>query len=206
MNNLIHKMNNNLFGKGKEKILECFYNNKYRELYFSEVLRETNLTQNTTLKHLISLKINNILISTKKIANTFYKLNKNNLQAIALLSYFDYKRFNELDSTRKRAIMEFLDGLRIKPLIVLVFGSTAKKSYNNKSDIDLMLVFNEKEREDKKLREEIEAVTGLRIQTFIIDYKYFKEQLLKKEDNVLMHAVKTGFILIGHHLFYKEVL
>ena len=37
-------------------------------------------------------------------------------------------------------------------------------------------------------------------------YNYFKEQLLKKEDNLIIHAVKTGFVLLGGYYFYKEVL
>src|SRR3989344_7179338 len=137
MNNIIHKMNNSIFGKGKEKILECFYRNRSKELYFSEILRETKLTPNTTLKHLKNLQENNLIISTKKIANTFYKINKKNPEIYAILSFFDYRRFNELPYERKRAISEFLDKLRLKPLIALIFGSTAKRTFRKNSDIDL---------------------------------------------------------------------
>ena len=199
-------MNNTLFNKGKEKILECFYRNRNKELYFSEILRETKLTQNTTLKHLANLQKLNIILSTKKIGNTFYKINPKNPQIYAIFSYFDYNKFNELPSERKRAISEFLDKLRLKPLIALIFGSTAKRTFRKNSDIDLLLIYNKMESKDLKLKEEIEATTGIRIQTFIIDYAYFKEQILKKEDNVIIHAIKTGFILSGQDKFYKEVL
>src|SRR3989344_7823850 len=111
----------NLLNKGKEKILECFYKNR-KELYFSEILRETKLTPNTTLRHLENLKNNNLIISVKKIGNTFYKINNNNPQIFSLFSYFDFERFNELNTTRKRAITEFLDNLQLKPLIALIFG------------------------------------------------------------------------------------
>jgi len=196
MNNIIQKMNSNLFGKGKEKILECFYINRSKELYFSEILRETKLTQNTTLKHLKNLQENNLVISTKKIGNTFYKI----------FSYFDFKKLNKLPSERKRAIIEFLEKLENKPLIVLVFGSTAKGTFGKESDIDLLLIYNKKESENKELKKEIEATTGTNIQTFIIDFDYFKEQLLKQEDNMIIHAIKTGFIISGHYIFYKEAL
>ena len=89
MYNFVPKMNKYIFSKGKEKILECFYKNK-TELYFSEILRQTNLTQNTTLKHLRSLEANKLLISTRKRANTFYKITKNP-QIYSIFSYFDYK-------------------------------------------------------------------------------------------------------------------
>jgi predicted nucleotidyltransferase len=199
-------MNKSIFGKGKEKILECFYRNRQKELYFSEILRETKLTQNTTLKHLKNLQQNSLIITTKKIGNTFYRINPNNIQIYSIFSYFDYKRFNEIPSERKRAISEFLDKIKVKPLIALIFGSTAKGTFNKESDIDILLIFNKKEANDSKLKQDIEATTGVKIQTFIIDFDYFKEQILKEEDKVITHAIKTGFVMSGHDKFYKRVL
>ena len=194
-------MNNNIFGKGKEKILECFYRNRKRELYFSEILRETKLTQNTTLKHLANLQRFNMIISTKKIGNTFFKINSKNPLIYAILSYFDYKKLNELPSERKRAINEFLDKIQVKPLIVIVFGSTAKGTFGKESDIDIILIYNKKELEDSKIKKDIEATTGIKIQIFIIDFEYFKEQILKEEDSVITHAIKTGFPITGNDKF-----
>lgn len=206
MNNIIHKMNKSIFGKGREKILGCFYRNRSKELYFSEILRETKLTQNTTLKHLKNLQENNLIISNKKIGNTFYRINQKNPQIYSIFSYFDYKKLNELPLARKKAITNFLEKLENKPLISLVFGSTAKGTFGKESDIDLLLIYNKKESENENLKKEIEAITGTNIQTFIIEFDYFKEQLLKQEDNVIIHAIKTGFVIMGHYLFYKEVL
>ncbi len=206
MYNLVPKMNNTLFGKGKEKILECFYRNKQKELYFSEILRETKLTQNTTLKHLKNLQNSNLILSDKKIGNTFYRINPKNPLIYSIFSYFDYKKLNELPKIRIRAITEFLEKIENKPLIALVFGSTAKGTFEKTSDIDLLLVYNKKQSKDEKLKKEIEAITGINIQIFIIDFNYFKEQILRKEDKVIAHALKTGFIVYGHYLFYKEAL
>lgn len=206
MYNIVPKMNNILFGKGREKILECLYKNKFREPYFSEILRETRLTQNTSLKHLKVLQGSDLIISTKKIGNTFYRVNTKNPQIFSIFSYFDYKRFNELPSLRRRAILEFLDKIPSKPLIALVFGSTAKGTFGKESDIDLLLIYNKKEAVNEKLKKDIEAMTGTKIQVFTIDYDYFKEQILKGEDSLLAQAIKTGFIMSGHYYFYKEVL
>ncbi len=206
MYKIVLKMNNTLFGKGKEKILECFYRNRKKELYFSEILRETNLTQNTTLKHLANLQKMNLIISTKKIGNTFYKISSKNPVIYAIFSYFDYKRLNELPPERKRAINEFLGKIQIKPLVAIIFGSTAKGTFGKESDIDILLIYNKKESENSKLKKDIEATTGIKIQTFIIDFDYFKEQIIKEEDSVITHAIKTGFPITGNDKFYQEVL
>ncbi len=206
MYNIVHKMNKNILSKGKEKILGCFYRNRNKEMYFSEILRETRLTQNTTLRHLKVLETNKLIISTKTMANTFYKINYKNPLIFPIFAYFDYIRLNDLSNLRKRAIIDFLDKVKVKPIIALVFGSTAKKTYSPESDIDLLLVFNKKEMKENKLKYGIEATTGSNIQEFIISYEYFKEQILKQDDSVITHAVKTGFVVAGHYYFYKGVL
>jgi|SRR3989344_611042 len=206
MYNFIHKMNNNLFGKGKEKILECFYKNRSKSIYFSEILRDTKLTPNTTLKHLKNLQDSNLITSIKKIGNTFYRINLKNPQIYSVFSYFDYKKFNNLPLERKRAIDELLEKLPVRPLIALIFGSTAKGTFRKESDIDLLLIYNKKELDEQKLKKDIEATTGVKIQTFIIDFDYFKEQITKEEDNVIVHAIKTGFPITGNDNFYKEML
>jgi predicted nucleotidyltransferase len=199
-------MNNQLFNKGKEKVLECFYKHRKNEIYFSEILRETKLTSNTTLKHLANLKKLTILLSNKKKGNTFYKINSKNPLIFSIFSYFDYKNFNGLPFERRKAINDFLEKIQVKPLIALIFGSTAKGTFEKGSDIDLLLIYNKKETEDSKLKKDIEAVTGVKIQTFTIDFDYFKEQILKEEDKVITHAIKTGFPITGNDKFYQEVL
>ncbi len=206
MYKVIHKMNNNLFGKGKEELINCFYRNRNKQLYFSEILRETKRTPNTTLKHLHNLQKNDLIVSTKKVGNTFYKINQSNPLWYSLVSYFDYKRFNALPSERKRAINEFLKKINVKPLIAVLFGSTAKGTFGKESDIDILLVYNKKEAKDPNLKRDIEAITGIKIQSVTITFDYFKEQLLKEEDAVITHAIKTGFVIAGFDAFYREVL
>src|SRR3989344_3340732 len=204
MYNLVLKMNNTLFGKGKEKILECFYRNKNKEIYFSEILRETKLTQNTTLKHLANLQKLGLIISIKKIGNTFYRINPKNQLIFSIFSYFDYKKLNELPFERRKSISNFLNKIQVNPLIAIIFGSTAKGTFGKESDIDILLVYNKKELEDSKIKKDIEATTGIKIQIFIIDFEYFKEQILKEDDSVITHAIKTGFPITGNDKFYKE--
>ena len=195
-----------LFGKGKEKILEAFYQRRDEEIYFNEMLRETGLTPTTTLKHLQGLAKAGMIIVRKKTANTFYLLNPSNPMCIPLLSYFDYKRLCRLNSARKRAIHETIEALDEKPIIAIVFGSTAKNTYTKESDLDLLLVYNKKTIIGKKVFSDVEATTGISIQAVAIDFAYFKEQNLKGEDKVIAHAIKTGFVIIGHYYFYNEVL
>jgi predicted nucleotidyltransferase len=198
-------MNNRIFSKGKEKILRFFYANRNKSAYFSEILRSTKSTPNTTFRHLTALVANNLLTSKKSIANTHYQINSKNPEIYALFSYFDYGRIKELPVKRQRAIFEFLERIQIKPVIVVLFGSTAKGDFSDESDIDLLVIHNSKQ-EETQIKKDIEAITGITIQTINVDLNYFKEQLMKKEDSVLMHAIKTGIPIVGTYFFYNKVL
>ena len=39
-----------------------------------------------------------------------------------------------------------------------------------------------------------------------INFDYFKEQILREEDKVITHAIKTGFPITGNDKFYQGVL
>lgn len=199
-------MNRELLGKGREKIIEVFYKNRNREVYFRELMRQSGLTQSSTLKHLRFLEQIDLVTSKKKMSNTFYKLNKDNELIYAVLSYFDNKFFNLLPSLKKRAISYFLEKIETKPLIALIFGSTAKGTSNKESDIDLLLIFNKEELQDDKIKKDIKSLTSIAIHPFVISLEYFKEQLLKGEDSTILDAINTGFVIIGHYYLYKEVL
>lgn len=122
------------------------------------------------------------------------------------MSYFDFKKLNKLPFSRRNAIFSFIEKIKTKPLIVVLFGSTASETFSNESDIDLLLIYNKKELRNKEISEDIRAIFGFKVQTFIIDLDYFKEQVLKSEDKVVSHAIKTGYLVLGFEQFYKQVL
>ena len=53
-----------------------------------------------------------------------------------------------------------MNQIQIKPLIAIVFGSTAKGTFEKTSDIDLLLIYNKKESKDLKLNKDIKAITN----------------------------------------------
>ena len=54
----------------------------------------------------------------------------------------------------------------------MLFGSTAKETYKEDSDIDILLVGNKKI-QTKEAEKEVDALTAIRISTFQMTYKEF---------------------------------
>jgi predicted nucleotidyltransferase len=91
------------------------------------------------------------------------------------------------------------------PLIVILFGSTAKENFNDNSDIDLFLVVNKKI-DDQKAKDSSESQTGIEINTFQINLEDFELEIKLKKDNLFQTAIKTGYPIENPELFYQKVI
>ena len=96
-----------------------------------------------------------------------------------------YKRLSELDF----------------PFIALLFGSYAKGKATKHSDIDLLIISNEKE---SKIQEVLDLFP-LRIHPTFISFENFRKVLKTKEFSVISEAIKNNIILIGIEEYYRMV-
>jgi predicted nucleotidyltransferase/predicted transcriptional regulator len=96
-----------------------------------------------------------------------------------------YKRLSELDF----------------PFVVLLFGSYAKGKVTKHSDIDLLIISNEKE---SKIQEVLNLFP-LRIHPIFISFEDFNKMLKTKEFNVVSEAIKNNIILIGIEDYYRVI-
>ena len=84
----------------------------------------------------------------------------------------------------------------------MLFGSTAKGTYKEDSDIDILLVTNNKIN-GEQAEKEVDALTGMKVNTFQISYKDFLTDLKMKEDKVMQSAIASGYPLINHIQYYE---
>lgn len=196
----------NLLNSGHSKILQLFYDNKKTGIHLRDIARKTKLNENSATRFLKQLEEEGVLISKKDGNLKKYYINLKKLDKIGyIFTSFDLERFNKLPSLRKRAIECYLNDLEEKPIIAFLFGSTAKGTFRNDSDIDLLLIVNKKI-DDEKAKKYADSQTGLRIQSFQIDYKSFLKELKLKEDRVIQSALNTGYPILNQMSFYGVVL
>ena len=84
-----------------------------------------------------------------------------------------------------------------------MFGSTAKETFADKSDIDLLMIVNKKIKVEEA-RRYAAAQTGIRVSCFQIEYKLFLKELKTKDDKVIGSAIATGYPITNHIKFYEE--
>ncbi|MFH1917683.1 MAG: nucleotidyltransferase domain-containing protein [Nanoarchaeota archaeon] len=192
-----------IFKSGYEKIMKIFYNDKSAKIHLRKIARETKLNENSVSRFLNQLEKSKILKSEREGNLKKYSIEKNQL-TFSLFSFFDVIRFENLPLLRKNAIKIYLEQLKVKPVILVVFGSTAKKTFREDSDIDILEIVNSK-KDNSEARNYAEAQTGIRIQTLQIESDIFKREIKIKQDKTLQSAIETGFPIFNAKYFYEVV-
>ena len=186
--------------EGHERILNLFYKEKSAMIHLREIARKTGLNENSASRFLNQLEKSRILQTQKEGNLKKYAVRKNDF-VFAMFAYFDVLKLHALPTIRKNAILYFLEHLQEKPIMALVFGSTAKNTYTERSDIDILLIVNKKlETEDAESY--VDSQTALKISPIQINYRHFEEELKLKHDYVVQSAVNTGFPVSNHIAYY----
>lgn len=188
---------------GQWKIIGIFYKDKSARLHLREIARNTKLHEPSVTRFLASFEHEGILKSERE-ANLKKYFIRQNKKTYLLFAHFDIEQFNNLPSIRKSAINYYSDYLPEKPVIIFLFGSTAKGTYKENSDIDLLIITNRKI-DTKNAEHYAESLTGIRISTFQISIAEFAKELKIKEDHVIQAAITSGYP-ITNHIYYYEVV
>ena len=190
-----------LIKPGQWKILQLFYAEKTAKMHLREIARKAKLHEPSTTTFLNALEKDNILTSEKDGNQKKYSL-RLNYKTYAVFELFDVEKLNALPSIRKNAIKYFIDNLKEKPLIAFVFGSTAKGTYKQTSDIDLLIITNAKVNTGEA-EKHAEALTGIRISIFQMTLEDFSKEIKLKEDPVIQSALATGYPVLNNRYYYE---
>ncbi|MBS3166259.1 nucleotidyltransferase domain-containing protein [Candidatus Woesearchaeota archaeon] len=190
-----------LIKSGYWKILKLFYTDKTAKLHLREIARKAKLYQPSTTTFLKSLEKDGILKSEKDGNQKKYSLKLNN-NTYGIFGLFDLERFNILPSIRRNTINYFIEHLRKKPLIVFVFGSTAKGTFKDNSDVDLLIIGNTMINTNEA-EKHAEALTGIRISIFQMTLEAFSKEIKLKEDPVIQSAITSGYPIFNNQYYYE---
>ncbi len=181
-------------------ILQLFYANHNSPLHLRDISRKIHLRESATSRHLHVLETTNILKSHKEANLKKYTLKK---QAIAeIFSLFDNEKLEALPLLRKNAINFYINTLKEKPIFILLFGSTAKGTFRDDSDIDVITIFNQKT-DTKEAIKYAEAQTGIKISEFQLTYNQFMTELKLEQDHVIQAGIETGYPIYNQIYFYE---
>lgn len=185
---------------GIERIMRVFYQHKAESIHLRELARKTHMYGQSITRYLKFLEKNKYILS-KKEGNLRKYHPQNNQLVYSIWALFDIEKFKKLPSIKKQAIVTYLKTLPQQPVYAVLFGSTAKENYTEQSDVDIMLITNERV-DAKNAEKEVDALHAIKVSTFQMRYKDFMKELKLKEDKIIQSALNTGYPLINHIQYY----
>lgn len=185
-----------ILNKNVIKIIDVL---KKDRLYFNQIYELTYIkSKNNLLKNLDNLVNLKILNKEKNKSNTFYSINYENQFTLILLQLININKFQNLPFERRKAIIELIKNT--KPIMSVLFGSTAKGSFKKDSDIDLLLAYNSKTKDIDNDIKDIGSKYGVRINAVILKFSEINIQ-----DSAIKHIFKTGYPITGYIYFYEAL-
>jgi len=181
------------------RMLRAFYQEKDKKFHLRELARKIKINESSISRHLNALIKNKVLTVEKEGNLKKFCLSKKLVPVI--FPILDKEKLESLPNMRKIAISDYLKKRKEKPLIAIVFGSTAKGTSKEDSDLDILLIGNIKK--DTIAINYVESQTGIKIQEFITDEDSFRLDLKLKKDAVLQSAISTGFPIFNAEYYYN---
>ena len=163
----------------------------------SSLSKKVGITSRGALKIVKKLREQEMVISRKYGKAIFYKVDLNNTYARQRVIVALMEKARE---KAKRWLFEF-EKLGALAEIVIIFGS-AIRNYEKANDIDLVLVYQQKE--EMAIQKEIEFHSRISLKPIHLVRQSPKDFIhnLKKPDPVLLNALKSGCVLKG----YEEIV
>ena len=125
-------------------------------------------------------------------------------KTFAFFTFFDTEKEKTLTQRRKDALSAYIHILPEQPIFAILFGSTAKGTAKEESDVDILIITNKKI-QTKEAEKEADVLYAIKVSTFQMVYKDFLNELKLKEDMVVQSAIKTGFPLLNHIAYYEAL-
>lgn len=184
------------------KILSILLRNSYKEFKEIELIRKTNVGKGAGASAINKLFSFNI-IKIKKVGKTkTILLNTLNPVTFSLRQLFDYNKLLSLPESKISAILFFKQKTYEDTKAIVLFGSLAAGTYNEKSDIDL-LVITDNEKQINKDRGEVSELTKEKINVHFLKPDDTKKEF--KENDLIRNAIASGILIYGG-FYIREIM
>jgi len=190
-----------LGSKVTTKTLRSLLTQPFRERFFRELVKETGTGIGPLAKSLKELAKLDIIQERVAGKQHFYRANFDNPVTRMLFDLFSLERRLEIPADLRVALEEFVNKLRVESeenlLSVVLFGSVATGKAKPESDLDLLLIFSDRTRQDKEIREQLDSVSRF-YETLAQEHIMTRDQFTEMYslgDDLVVNALREGIVL-----------
>ncbi len=197
----------------RRKILEVFMKSPFREIHLREIARLSNVSL-TNADNSLKLFVKDDMFKRRNVSNmTFFKPN---LESEGLLKIFEflelekrkgfYNRNKKIARLLQKYTQDIIDLSKKRIQLVMLFGSVARGEWTKGSDIDILVVVSEKDKDvivvlDKA---KVDASPLLEIRPVSTTVDKFVEGFSKKTE-FYDELWKDRIVLYNEFLFWQLI-
>jgi len=184
-----------VFSKPKIKILNHLIENRNEEFSIKNLADKLKMDYKDCNFAIKDLGVEGV-IKIKKIGKSLICSLSNKYTPI--INYVEVLRKESI--LKKRMFKTLIGDLELikKPFICLLFGSHVNGKVTSNSDVDLLIIT-----EDKKEIDRVISRFPLPIHTTFVNYQEFISMANSREFSVVSEALKRNIILVGIEEFYR---
>jgi len=180
------------------EIIMSLLENKINNVSINQLSKKLKMDYKNTYNAVKRLEKSNI-INLDKIGKAYNCILNNNMNPMIFEAEYN-RREKLLKNKNFKILYNKLNSIKF-PFIALIFGSYAKGTSNQHSDIDLMVICDK----NTKDIERTISLLPLDIHLVTISIEEFLKMDKKKEFNVVDEAMKNNIILIGIEDYYRLI-
>lgn len=187
--------------KSQIKILRLLIHNVNREYHLDEISRLTGVSCGTIHPALKELLETRIIIQRKIGRSLLYKINTRHILFQQIKELIDFEK-----KSLRSVAEEFVYALPKKTITAaILFGSVARGQFTEKSDIDILLVYKNKKKENEaeKIVDMLLDRYDVHVVPLFLTNKEIQERM-KRFDTLIITIMNEGEVLYGEAPWLKK--
>lgn len=199
----------------KDKIIKIFYNDLHAQFTINELAKKTGISYSYVYKQIEGLGNKNIIIIEQRSNRKYCRPNYKSPEVKTSFVKISNQMAEDFLKKRDKIFLVVEKLLSVLPkktdfnlLSIVLFGSLAKGSDFEKSDIDLFIIVPSKEKYDESIEMECVALSksfDIEINPLVSEPTNLLTMLKEKENNVGKEILKNKIILFGAEKFWELV-
>jgi len=168
-------------------------------IHVRELARRLKLGIPSIKYALEKLKKDKIIASKTEGRNLKFYINFNSKESYSYIPLLNVHNIQNLNEKIRSMIYDLLKSLSIKPLMTIIFGSYAIGDYKKSSDLDLLLIYSDKDNPDdiEQKSKIISQRYGIKISPVYMKWEEFRKNFHNNTDKFIKQVKNNKIVFIG---------
>lgn len=181
------------------KLLAELFKDPLHEFKEIELIKKSKVGKGSAADIINELIEENIILERRAGKTKLVSLNMRNMYVFLLKNLFDNKKMLSLNENKVASVILFKNNVKRYIKLMLIFGSSIAGTANKKSDIDILVISDNKNLHNvNKERKKIEELFGERLNIHCFTEEEIKTKI--KSDMFIKNALLKGVLLYGYDL------